>query len=341
MGAAILNQSRVQGHKTDNLPKELIRNARSTPRTAFNASKHLSYIPPSKISTFADIDQPSTGISDTAVSEPFLLFSPEAIQQMRAEAFSEEVLEHHYSPTSETGGMIRGHCPGRAPFIYDAWTSPELLKIVSEIAGVDLVPAMEYDIGHVNVSVSNDSADTSLETAAQDEVEDSKNSKRFKTPYDYHRDCFPFVVVTMLSDCTDMIGGETAIRTESGKVIMARGPSLGTAVVMQARYIDHKATVARGGKERISMITSFRPRDINMKDESDLSGVKIVSHIPTLYYQYSSYRLENLEARVREQCRLIRRRQRANADFDVKQLRSWVETQKAYLDTLLNEIQEV
>ncbi|KJX96419.1 hypothetical protein TI39_contig630g00013 [Zymoseptoria brevis] len=173
MGAAILHQSQAQGHKTDDLPRELIRNARSTPRTAFTASKHLSF-PPSKISTFADIDQPNTGISDTAVSEPFLLFSPEAIQQMRAEAFSEEVLEHHYSPTSKTGGMIRGHCSGRAPFIYDAWASPELLKIVPDIAGVDLVPAMEYDIGHVNVSVPNDSADPSLETAAQDEVEDAE-----------------------------------------------------------------------------------------------------------------------------------------------------------------------
>jgi hypothetical protein len=138
-----------------------------------------------------------------------------------------------------------------------------------------------------------------------------------------------------------MEGGETAIRTGSGKVIKARGPSLGTAVVMQGRYVDHQATAAFGGHERISMVTSFRPRDIHTKDESVLRGVKNISHISTLYYQYSGYKLENLEDRVREQGRLIRKRQRANAAFDVKQMRAWAEKEKAYLDNLLNEIQEL
>lgn len=142
----------------------------------------------------------------------------------------------------------------------------------------------------------------------------------------------------MLSDCTGMVGGETAIRTGSGQVIKARGPSLGTAVVMQGRYVEHQATAALGGRERISMVTSFRPKNVHLKDESILKGVRNISDLPTLYYQFSSYRLENLEDRVREQARLVRKRQRANADYDIQQMREWAEEQRAYIDAFLTEI---
>lgn len=43
--------------------------------------------------------------------------------------------------------------------------------------------------------------------------------------------------------------------------------SKGTAVVMQGRYIEHQALEALGGRERISMVCAFRPKDAMVKDE--------------------------------------------------------------------------
>ena len=43
-----------------------------------------------------------------------------------------------------------------APFVYDAWHNPEVLSIVSKIAGVDLIPQMNYEIGHINISVKSE-----------------------------------------------------------------------------------------------------------------------------------------------------------------------------------------
>lgn len=42
----------------------------------------------------------------------------------------------------------------------------------------------------------------------------------------WHYDSFPFVCVMMLSDCTDMVGGETAVRKPSGEVMKIRGPAM-------------------------------------------------------------------------------------------------------------------
>ena len=43
-----------------------------------------------------------------------------------------------------------------APFTHDAWTHPETLALISKIAGIDLVPSIDYEIGHINLSVKTD-----------------------------------------------------------------------------------------------------------------------------------------------------------------------------------------
>ena len=103
-------------------------------------------------------------------------------------------------------------------FSYDAWTSPEVLGIISEIAGVELVPSLEVDIGHVNVSFNAHEAPAHGQGAVTKDDDVSA--------FGWHFDSVPFVVVTMLSDCTGMKGGETAIRTASGEVVKVRGPTM-------------------------------------------------------------------------------------------------------------------
>ena len=41
-----------------------------------------------------------------------------------------------------------------APFVYDAWKNPETLAIVSQIAGVDLVLGINFEIAHINLSMN-------------------------------------------------------------------------------------------------------------------------------------------------------------------------------------------
>lgn len=110
-------------------------------------------------------------------------------------------------------------CHRYGSFLYDAWHSPEVAAIVSKVAGVDLVTAMDIDIGHINVSVSTREA-----TACQPE-EKMEEERDEKPVFAWHRDSYPFVCVTMLSDCTGMVGGETAIRTGTGDILKVRGPS--------------------------------------------------------------------------------------------------------------------
>ena len=101
-----------------------------------------------------------------------------------------------------------------APFTYDAWKSPETLAIMSQVAGVDLVPAIDLEIGHINISLANDKG------ATQHEDDDD-------TPIvGWHTDSYPFVCVLMLSDCTSMVGGETALRTGHGEIAKVRGPQI-------------------------------------------------------------------------------------------------------------------
>lgn len=68
---------------------------------------------------------------------------------------------------------------------------------------------MDYEIGHINLSVPGMIQDQSMDDEAI---------------VGWHRDSYPFVCVLMMSDTTDMVGGETALRTGTGEIKKVRGP---------------------------------------------------------------------------------------------------------------------
>ncbi|RDW87038.1 uncharacterized protein DSM5745_03680 [Aspergillus mulundensis] len=322
---------------TKKIPQSIIDNARLTERRPFNPQDDLIYEPPSKIHTMAELGLEGAGISPNAISEPFPLFTEGAIRQMRAEVFSEPVLADCQYASSFCTNMIRGMGHARAPFICDAWKSPEVLSKVSSIAGIDLVPAYDYEIASINIAAKDDPVESN--SVAADGPAGAKSGEDDDAPaFAWHYDSFPFVCVTMLSDCTGMVGGETAIKLPSGEIKKVRGPAMGYAIVMQGRYMYHQALKALGGRERISMVTAFRPKDPLARDESILVGVRGISNLGELFPQYFEYRLDVLEERVRAQRREERDRERARKPFDVAGKRRWLEEQRGFIDSMLREM---
>lgn len=129
--------------------------------------------------------------------------------------------------------MILADRSSLAPFIHEVWNSPEVLKIVSDIAGIELVPVMDFEIGHVNISVpnkktqaDNQRAITEDKAREEDESIEDCQSEDEKPVVDWHTDSYPFVCVLMISDCSEMIGGETALRKGDGSIMKVRGPTM-------------------------------------------------------------------------------------------------------------------
>lgn len=107
---------------------------------------------------------------------------------------------------------------------------------------------------------------------------------------------------------------------------------------MQGRYIEHQALKALGGRERISMVTCFRPKSIDVRDETILTGVRPISFRSELYTQYTEYRLEILEERIRGKMKSEKLRVRRNDPFNTAEARQWLKEQRDFLDAMIEEM---
>ena len=82
----------------------------------FDPKKHIDYLPPSKVFTMHDLNLPEdTGISPLAVSEPFPLFTQEAVHRMRAEVLSKDVWDNCQYSSNLAHCQLRGFAPKWAP----------------------------------------------------------------------------------------------------------------------------------------------------------------------------------------------------------------------------------
>jgi len=103
---------RKQSSISSSVPGDIAAMAVETPqKLVFDASKHLNHEPPKKIHGMAEIGRSGQGISPNAVSEPFPLFTEEAIQQMRSEILSKPVLENCQYSSNIAACQLRGFAP--------------------------------------------------------------------------------------------------------------------------------------------------------------------------------------------------------------------------------------
>ena len=107
---------------------------------------------------------------------------------------------------------------------------------------------------------------------------------------------------------------------------------------MQGRYIEHQALRAFGTTERITAVTSFRPKCPKLKDDTVLTTVRPISNLSELYQQFSEYRLEILEERTRDQLRLLRETARIGRKFNTKKLKAFLKEQEEFLAHMNREI---
>ncbi|GAA5883777.1 hypothetical protein JCM3774_005671 [Rhodotorula dairenensis] len=326
---------------------------------AFDPAIHLAYEKPETVITMKDLALGDAGISPIAVTAPFPLFSPEGVTQLRRDILSEEVLNKYTVTSYLAPCQAREYSPEAAPFVHAAWSSPEVIAAVSQAAGIDLVPVMDLELGHVNYQLGQKGKDGLRETpivpAVQQGLYSGEELERIKamaaadngegenTNVCFHKDAYPFVCVLMLSDCSAMVGGETALRTGDGRIVKARGPSVGHCVVMQGREISHAALKAYNVEERITMVTSFRAKDPMLNDGSVLETIYPITKKHRLNYHWSVYRMKLLAERFSTMAReLEQKKQTLGAEDDkdglggseiveVETMSDWIDKQIGYL----------
>ncbi len=92
---------------------------------------------------------------------------------------------------------------------------------------------MDFEISHINISNSPAEKQDAIKQALPEKVHRDADEGVSGRPVeddkpivDWHTDSYPFVCVTMLSDCTNMVGGETAVRKGDGEIMKVRGPEM-------------------------------------------------------------------------------------------------------------------
>jgi hypothetical protein len=320
---------------------------------SFEPSRHLNFSPPEEFYTLEQLGLSSEGsTSAVAITAPFPLLSEEGIRATRADLFRREILENHRWKEAKDPNVykLRGYAQA-APFVYDMWSSDAMMKACSRAAGCELEVVFDYEIGHINVQLppgkaksdadianllppaippkqSVDVDSTAAEEAAKGDIQNVTS---------WHNDSYPWVCVVMLSDPTGMKGGETALRKGDGSLLKVRGPSMGSAVMMQGGLINHVALKALGDGERITMVTSFRPKDPHMPDNSNLGNVRKVSEQGALYSQWSVYRAEVLAKRAQLFAEKLKKTTMSGEEVE-QVMGKWALEQIKYLEFSANEI---
>lgn len=85
---------------------------------------------------------------------------------------------------------------------------------------------------------------------------------------------------------------------------------------------------ALGTTERITMVTSFRPKSVWLPDDTVLTTVRSISDLSELYFQFGEYRLEMLEQRIRDRLKEIREQKKAKRGFGTMAFKKFLREQE-------------
>lgn len=109
-------------------------------------------------------------------------------------------------------------------------------------------------------------------------------------------------------------------------------------------------------KERITIVTSFRPRDPILYDDSSNMNVRTISQLSEIYYQWTHYRLELLSKRFAIEAEELKKKYDDNVKktdpegkigfcraetVDVDALRKFMTAQMRYMERTLFEMRPI
>lgn len=86
------------------------------------------------------------------------------------------------------------------------------------------------------------------------------------------------------------------------------------------------------------MVTSFRPKSPLVRDDTVLTTVRPISNLGELYAQFSEYRLEILEERIRVELKEIRESRAAGRGISTRKLKVFLEEQQRFLEHMNREM---
>ena len=88
------------------------------------------------------------------------------------------------------------------------------------------------------------------------------------------------------------------------------------------------------------MVTSFRPRCPTLPDDTVLTTVRPISNLSELYLQFSEYRLEILEERIRDKLKTLRETKRSGKKVNTASLKRFLKEQEKFLAHMNKEMIE-
>ncbi len=149
------------------------------------------------------------------------------------------------------------------------WYHPAVIDCISQAFGLPVKPLGRLgEVGYTNIQLGPDGVQgvyklSSTPSPALPAIPAPSLLPSGPMTDSWHRDSTQLVVVVMLSNTSTMHGGETAIKTGNGDILLVRGGKAGSAVVMQG---GHAALRASNATERISMVTSYSFVDARLDD---------------------------------------------------------------------------
>lgn len=114
------------------------------------------------------------------------------------------------------------------------------------------------------------------------------------------------------------------------------GPQIGHAVILQGGEVQHLAARAKGVKERISTITSYRSKSPTVYDSSFMTNIRPYADLKSLYPEWTQYRLRKMKDEI--VYHLHRIEKDATQAQDTQSLESFVQSQISYLQQTLRQM---
>jgi hypothetical protein len=251
----------------------------------FDEALHLELTPPETVKTlqFEDVafpyslDAPPTSF---AYSAPFRLLSAAGVSACRRVLHREADLITQSQRSLSQGGLVY-----RSAFVRDLLYSPAVCALFSQLANVPLWP---NDLHQRSCTANYGKMGSGVEVDR------------------WHVDAVDYVCVLMLSDVTDMQGGELQVlevvdgNARAGvvdtstiwppdKVRTIAYPGPGYCIFMQGSLIKHGVTPVIAAREpRVTLVNSYSPLDVFAPDRTepytyntddhDVTGVEYARH---------------------------------------------------------------